>query len=239
MREPLQVVVGDSWHPKLLPYFAMCLMALMLITNVLNLKVLDIHGYTILSSSLTYVFSLVLTDIIVEVYGYRRVRRLVYVGLSCLAFYALCMRLAVHLPAPPADPMNPHFVTLFGQAPRLVIASLTAYFAVELINSFVMSRLKVRFRARYFFGRALVAVGLAQAVDCLIFFSIAFAGTMPLATWGKWAIDGWPIVVGCEVIILPLTRRLAIYVKSYEGVEHYDRAPPVNDQTPGLAVGSQ
>ena len=225
MNPDLKIVVGDNWQPKLLPYFAMALMGMMLITNILNLKFIDVGGFSLLSSYLTYVFSLVLADIMAEVYGYRRVRRLLYVGLGMLVFYGVLVHVVALWPPAAGYPNNDAFVTLFSQAPRLVVASIAGYFVVEIVNSFVMSRLKVRFRARYFYGRALAAVGLAQVADAIVFFGIAYAGTMPLPLLLRTMAAGWPLVMACEIVVLPLTRKLAAFVRDYEGVQHYDRAP--------------
>jgi uncharacterized integral membrane protein (TIGR00697 family) len=225
MKPDLKIIVGEDWQPKLLPYFAMALMGMMLITNVLNLKFIDIGGFSLLSSYLTYILTLVLTDVMAEVYGYRRVKRLLLVGLGMLVFYGVIIHVVALWPPAEGYPNNQAFVTLFAQAPHLVLASITAFFVVEVINSFIMSRLKARYRARYFYGRALFAVGLAQAADAVTFFGIAYAGTMPLPLLLRTMAAGWPLVVACETVVLPLTKRLAIFVRDYEGVQYYDRVP--------------
>jgi hypothetical protein len=225
MSGSLRVVIGDTWQPRLLPYFAMAMMGLMLITNVLNLKFVNIGGLSVIASQLTYVFALVLADIMAEVYGYRRVRRLLYVGLAFLVFYAICLQAAVELPPARDYPNDQAFRTIFSQTPRIVAASIAAFFVTELVNSFVMSHLKIRARARYFYGRAVASVGTAQIVNGITFFGIAFAGVMPLSLIASAASLSWMLVMLCEVIILPLTKRLAMRVKTAEGVEHYDRQP--------------
>jgi uncharacterized integral membrane protein (TIGR00697 family) len=226
MTSPLRIIIGEDWQPRLLPYFAMALMGMMLITNVLNLKFIDIAGFSLLASYPTYIFTLILTDIMAEVYGYRRIKRLLYVGLGMLVFYGVVIHVIALWPPAEGYPNNQAFVTLFAAAPRLVLASVTAFFVVEVTNSFVMSRLKVRYRARYFYGRALASVALAQAIDCVTFFGIAYAGTMPASLLVRTMAAGWPLVVACEVVVLPLTRKLAVAVRDYEGVQYYDKAPP-------------
>lgn len=225
MTSNLRVAIGDTWHPKLLPYFSMMMMALMLITNVLNLKFVDIYGLSVIASQISYVLSLVLADIMAEVYGYRRVRRLLYVGLLCLILYAGFLQAAVLLPPAKDYPNNDAFVAIFAQTPRIVAASIAAYFITELTNSFVMSRLKVKFNAKHFMGRATLSVGLAQIVNAATFFGIAFAGVMPLELILAAGGLSWLIVMACEIAVLPFTRLLAGAVKRYEGVEHFDRPP--------------
>ena len=221
----LKVVVGDDWQPKLLPYFSMALMALMLVTHILNYKTLNVAGLPIMASIVTYVFSLILTDILTEVYGYRRVRRLLYIGLAGLAFYGACVAIAVWLPPAANYKNDAAFHAIFGRAPRIVLANIASYFATELTNSFIMSRLKTRLHGRHFMGRALAAVAGGQLVDCVVFFSIAFIGVMPLHDLLITSGTVWLIVMGSETLILPLTRQLAQMVKQAEGVEHFDMAP--------------
>ncbi len=139
MQKNLTVAIGDTWQPKLLAYFSMAMMALMLTTNVLNLKFVNFAGISVISSQITYVLSLVLADVMAEVYGYRRVRRLLYLGLACLVFYAICLQIAVVLPPAPDFPNDAAFRTIFSQTPRIVGASIAAYFVTELSNSFIMS----------------------------------------------------------------------------------------------------
>jgi queuosine precursor transporter len=221
----LTVAIGDTWQPKLMVYFGMAMMALMLITNVLNLKFVDVHGITVIASQITYVLSLVLADVMAEVYGYRRVRRLLYVGLGCLTLYAVCLQIAVALPPAQDYTGDAAFKAVFAQTPRIVTASLAAYFVTELTNSFIMSRLKVRFVARHFYGRAVTSVGLAQIVNGVTFYGIAFAGTMSTALILSAGAVSWAIVMLCEVLVLPLTRQLAVVVKQHEGIEHFDLPP--------------
>lgn len=226
MHPELRVEVGDTWHPKALPYFAMLMMALMLITNILNLKFVDFFGFSVISSQVSYVLSLILADILAEVYGYRRVRRLLYMGLLCLILYAVFVQAAVWLPPAKDYTNNQAFHDVFFAAPRVVAASIAAYFVTELVNSFIMSKLKVRYRARFFYLRATAAVGVAQIVNAATFWTIAFAGILSLQLILSAAVFSWVAVMICELIVLPFTRQLAVAVKRYEGVEHFDEVPP-------------
>jgi uncharacterized integral membrane protein (TIGR00697 family) len=230
MADGLRVAIGDSWQPKALTYFAMVMMALMIITNVLNLKFIDFFGISIIGSQLPYVISLILADILSEVYGYRRVRRLLYVGLGCLILYAGFVQLVVMLPSAHGYPNSNAFSATFAQTPRIIVASISAYFVTELANSFVMSKLKVRFVAKYFYLRALCAVGAAQLINGITFFLIGFGGVLSPQIIASAAAFSWAMVMTCELVVLPLTKRIAFWVKRYEGVEHFDAAPDLEAQ---------
>lgn len=224
----LRVAIGDTWQPRLLPYFAMAMMGLMLITNVLNLKFVDVGGLSVIASQITYVLALVLADIMAEVYGYRRVRRLLYVGLAFLVLYAVALQIAVILPPAHGFTNDQAFRTIFAQTPRIVAASVAAFFVTELTTSFIMSRLKVRLRAHYFYGRAIISVGMAQIVNGVTFYSIAFAGVLSIDLIASAATLSWVLVMVCEFLVLPLTKKLAKELKAAEGVEHFDYEPPVD-----------
>jgi len=237
MDQPLTVVIGDNWRPRLLVYFAMAILALMLISNVLNLKFIDVGGVSIIGSQAVYVLSLITADIMAEVYGYRRVRRALYMSLACLVVYAVSLQLVVVAPAAHGFATDREFRTVFAQTPRIAVASVVGYFVTELVNSLVMSRLKVRLAGRFFYGRALLSVGAAQIVNVVTFFGVAFAGVMPLIALVSAGAISWLTVMVCELCVLPITKRLALAVKRYEGVEHYDAAPHVAP-SPGASAAA-
>jgi uncharacterized integral membrane protein (TIGR00697 family) len=177
--------------------------------------------------------SAILADIMSEVYGYRRVKRLLYMSLACIILYAISVNIVVYLPPAHDYSNNDHFRAIFAQTPRIAFASIAAYFVTELVNSFVMSRLKVRLSAKYFYGRATVSVGLAQIVNAVSFFGIAFIGIMPVHVIASAGGISWLTVMLCELIVLPVTKQIAFVVKQYEGVEHYDAPPPNGGAAPG------
>ena len=221
----LQTVVGDGWHPKLFHYFAMALLAFMLISNVLNLKFINVAGWSVASSQLIYTFSMIVADIMTEVYGYRRVRKVLYAAFGFLIFYAVAVQIAVSLPPALDYTNNEAFTALFAQAPRIAMASILSYLAGELINAFVMSRLKVVWRAKHFYARALLSTALAQMVSGTLFFVLAFGGVMPWSAIASASAFSWALILFCELVILPITRQIAVRVKHYEGVEHFDEVP--------------
>ncbi len=201
------------------------MMALMLITNVLNLKFINVFGFSVIASQLSYVLSLIIADVMAEVYGYRRVRRLLYVGLGCLILYAVFLQAAVQLPPAPGYTSNTAFRVIFSATPRIVGASIAAYFVTELTNSYLMSRLKIKLHARHFYWRAATAVAIAQIVNGATFFTLAYGGILPLMTILSAGVFSWTVVMICEFLILPVTKQLATAVKRYEGIEHFDSAP--------------
>jgi uncharacterized integral membrane protein (TIGR00697 family) len=221
----LRIEIGDNWQPQYLAYFGMSLVGLMLTTSVLNLKFIDVLGVTLIGSELTHIFSLILADVMAEVYGYRRVRRILYMSIVILALYALAVQIMVALPPAASYTHNAEYSTVLSATPRIVIASILSYLVAELINSYIMSRLKVALTARHFYGRALLSVGSAQAVNGAMFFGIAYCGNMPLGAILSAATASWFMVIGTELLILPLTKKLSDRFKSLEGVEHFDSQP--------------
>jgi hypothetical protein len=234
--QKLQIQIGDNWQPKYLGYFGMALVSLMLSTSVLNLKFVDLFGVTVIGSELTHIFSLILADVMAEVYGYRRVRRVLYFSIAILTLYAIAVQIMVALPPAASYTNNAAYVSVLGATPRIVVASISSYLVAELINSFIMSKLKVKYTARFFYGRAILSVGSAQAINGAMFFGLAFAGSMPLPAILSAACFSWVMVMGTEILILPITKRFSDYFKGLEGVEHYDELPaPVKSKDAALA----
>jgi queuosine precursor transporter len=225
LKANLQIQIGDAWQPKYLGHFGMVLVGLMLTTSVLNLKFVDVFGATVIGSELTHVFSLILADVMAEVYGYRRVRKILYLSVTIMALYAAAVQVMVVMPPAPSYTNNAAYGAVLGATPRIVTASLVSYLVAELINSFIMSRLKVKYTARFFYGRAIASVGSAQLINGALFFGMAFLGVMPLPAIVSAAGFSWLIVMGTEIVILPLTKKLADRFKLLEGVEHYDEQP--------------
>lgn len=224
-KSSLPVAIGETWQPKLLPYLAVIVTGLIFITNILNLKFIDVFGYSVIAASALYTLSLIVGDIMTEVYGYRRTRKVLYAAFAMLGLYAVAIQLAVIAPPAASYANNAAFTAVFGSAPKLVALSLAAYLASELINSFIMSRLKIKFRARYFHARAVCSTVLANIVANIIFFGLGFIGVMPLSAMISASIASLAMTFVGEVIVVFFTGKIVKRIKAYEGVEHFDAQP--------------
>ncbi len=177
-----------------------------------------IFGAGILFFPLGYVIG----DVLTEVYGYGRARRVIWVGFAALLFMAFMSWVVVALPPAPGWDGQAAYESVFGQVWRIVIASITAFWAGEFVNSYVMARMKVWTAGKHLWSRTIGSTIVGQGIDSLIFY--------PLAFWGTWSneqvisvmITNWLLKVGWEVVLTPVTYGVVGWLKRKEGVEVFD-----------------
>jgi hypothetical protein len=169
----------------------------------------------------SYVFG----DILTEVYGYARARRVIWAGFAALGFAALMAAVVVALPPAPTWPNQQAYEVAFGNLWRVVAASMIAFWAGALANAYVMSRMKVATEGRWMGGRFVVSTFVGEAVDSALFYPLAFynSGLMPdeLVFTLMWAQFGLKTLV--EIVMLPVTYRIVNVLKRAEGEDYYDR----------------
>jgi queuosine precursor transporter len=177
-----------------------------------------VFGAGILFFPLGYVIG----DVLTEVYGYARARRVIWAGFAGLLFMAFMSWVVVSLP--PADGWEGQaaYESVFGQVPRIVVASIIAFWAGEFVNSYVMARMKIWTQGRHLWSRTIGSTFVGQGVDSLIFY--------PLAFWGVWEnsavltvmVTNWGLKVLWEVVLTPVTYVVVGWLKEREGVDVFD-----------------
>ena len=184
-------------------------------------------GAGVLFFPISYVFG----DILTEVYGYARARRVVWAGFAALAFASFMAWVVVQLPPAAGWTNQPAYETIFGATPRIVVASLIAFWAGEFVNAYVLARMKVRMQGRGLWARMLGSTGVGQGVDTLIFYPVAFYGVwsneLLLAVMGA----NYLLKVGWEIVALPVTYRVVKWLKRVEHEDYYDRRTDFNPFT--------
>ena len=174
----------------------------------------------ILFFPLAYLFG----DIFTEVYGYARSRRAVWAGFGAMAFASFMSWVVLALPPAPGWENQGAYELIFGSTPRIIFASMFAYFCGEFCNSYVIAKLKVATEGKFFFLRAIGSTIVGEGVDTLIFY--------PLAFYGLWENDlilsvmfgNYCIKVGWEVVAFPITKKVVGALKRSENEDYYDRS---------------
>lgn len=168
--------------------------------------------------------SYVLGDILTEVYGYARARRVIWTGFAALVFMAFMCWVVVQLPPAQGWPDQPAYVAVFGSTWRIVAASMLAFWVGELANSFVLARLKVRTQGRFLWMRTIGSTIVGQGFDSLLFYPLAFYGMpgWPADKVGEVMISQFVLKVGWEVVLTPVTYAVVGFLKRREGVDVYD-----------------
>ena len=178
--------------------------------------------------------SYVIGDLLTEVYGYARARRVIWAGFAALLFMAFMSFVVVALPPAPDWTNQAAYEAIFGQVPRIVFASIIAFWAGEFVNSYVMARMKVWTKGRYLWTRTIGSTFAGQGVDSLIFYPLAFWGA---AGWSNDLVlqvlaTQWALKVGWEALLTPVTYLVVGWLKRREGVDVFDEA---TDFTPFAA----
>jgi uncharacterized integral membrane protein (TIGR00697 family) len=170
--------------------------------------------------------SYVLGDVLTEVYGYARARRCIWAGFAAMLFMAFMATIVVALP--PADSWKGQdaYKAVFGQVPRIVLASIAAFWAGEFANSYVLARMKIWTEGRMLWTRTIGSTLVGQAVDSLLFYPLAFLGarnwTPELVV--KVLLTQWALKVAWEALLTPVTYAVVGFLKRREGVDVYDRS---------------
>ena len=198
--------------------FCVCLIA----ANLFETKIVQIGSYSMTAGFIVFPVSYIINDCIAEVWGFRKARLIIWMGFLMNFFVVTLGGIAVALPAAPFWEGDEAFRFVFGLAPRIAVASLTAFLVGSFLNAWVMSRMKLRDKERRFAWRAILSTLVGEGADSLIFFPMAFAGLMPVNELAKLMLLQVTAKTLYEVIALPLTTRIVRYVKRREGIDTYD-----------------
>ena len=167
---------------------------------------------------ITYIFG----DIFTEIYGYAASRRAIWLGFFGTALMYGVSALVIHLPSDPEFRHQDAFVTVFGILPRILVASLLAFWAGEFANSFTMAKLKLLTRGRYLWTRTVGSTVVGQAVDTTLVIILTFAGTFSPHKLAQIILTGYLLKVAYEILATPLTYLVINWLKKAEGVDTFD-----------------
>ena len=173
---------------------------------------------------LFFPISYVIGDVLTEVYGFARARRCIWAGFGAMLFMAFMSFVVVALP--PADSWHGQdaYEQVFGQVPRIVFASMIAFWVGEFVNSYVLARMKIWTRGRHLWTRTIGSTVAGQGVDSLIFYPLAFYGVWDNRTLLVVLATQWVLKVSWEAILTPFTYAVVGFLKRREGVDVYDEA---------------
>ena len=173
---------------------------------------------------LTYI----LGDVLTEVYGYRVARRVIWLGFFCNIVAVAAIWIGQVLPPASFWDGQKAYERILGYAPRILAASFLAYLVGEFANSIVLAKLKVATRGRWLWLRTIGSTIVGQGLDSLLFITLAFAGTIPVAALLTAILTQWIAKCIYEAAVTPLTYVIVNYLKRKEGMDVYDRDTSFN-----------
>jgi queuosine precursor transporter len=197
--------------------------AILLLSNVIGAaKPAQVWGFTFGAGILFFPLSYIIGDVLTEVYGYGRARRCVWAGFVAVLFMAFMSWVVVSLPPAPDWTGQAAYESVFGQVPRIVLASVAAFWAGEFVNAFVLAKMKVWTQGKHLWSRTIGSTIFGQGVDSLIFYPLAFLGVWETSTVISVMVTNWALKVLWEILLTPVTYAVVGFLKRREGVDVYD-----------------
>lgn len=202
--------------------------AILIISNMASTKILDLGWFTFDGGTILFPLTYIFGDILTEVYGYARSRKVIWTGFASLLLMSAVFYLVQILP-PAADWHNQMaFETILGLVPRIALGSLVAYFAGEFTNSYILAKMKVAMKGKWLWIRTIGSTLVGEGVDTLIFVLIAFYGTLPNNVIWILIVSNYIFKTGVEVLFTPITYVVAGWLKKVENEDFYDKKTNFN-----------
>lgn len=185
-------------------------------------KVADIGGIHFGAATLFFPLSYLFGDILTEVYGYARARRVVWMGFAALLFGSVAATIIVALPPAQNWPHQAAYETVFGATWRVALASMLGFWAGEFCNAYVLAKLKIKTQGRYLWLRTITSTLVGEGIDTLIFFPIALYGILPNSLLISIMMTNYVIKCGWEILATPVTYFVVGVLKRAEGQDIFD-----------------
>ena len=212
------------------PYVMAAFVAILLLSNLIGASK---PSYVTLPNGVQWSFgagvlffpvSYIIGDVLTEVYGYANARRVIWTGFAALLFMAFMAAVVVALPPAAGWPGQEAYEFVFGNSWRIVLASMTAFWAGEFANSFVLAKMKVLTAGRFLWMRTIGSTIVGQGLDSLIFYPLAFYGLAgwPIEQLWQVVLSQWLIKTLWEAMLTPVTYAIVGFLKRREGVDVFD-----------------
>jgi uncharacterized integral membrane protein (TIGR00697 family) len=179
-------------------------------------------GAGVLFFPISYIFG----DILTEVYGYGRDRRVVWAGFGALVFASVMAWVVIRLPPAGSEFMKTyqgHLEGVFGNSWRIALGSMIAFWCGSFSNSYVLAKMKVWMGGRRLWMRTIGSTLVGELVDSSLFYFIAFYGIWATGDVFKIALAQYVLKTGWEVVMTPVTYRVVGFLKRAEQEDYYDR----------------
>ena len=198
--------------------FVTCLIT----ANITAVKLVDLYGFMLPAAILIFPLSYIIGDVLTEVYGYRQARRIIWLGFFCNFITVLAIWVGQVLPAASFWEAQEAYERILGYTPRLLFASFLAYLVGEFANAYVLAKMKIATRGRWLWLRTIGSTLVGQGLDSLVFITLAFVGTIPVAALILTIITQWLAKSIYEAAVTPLTYIVVKFLKRKEGLDVYD-----------------
>ena len=208
-------LITYQYYDILVAYFV----ALLLISNIAATKLLLIGPFIMDGGALLFPLTYIIGDVLSEVYGFKKTRRAIIIAFIASSIAAATFLAVQYLPGAPEYTNQSSFEAVLGFVPNIVIASLVAFFAGQLINSYVLTKMKAKWGEKNLWVRLVSSTVAGQLVDTAIFCTIAFFGILQGWSFVNYILVGVAYKIAVEILLLPVTYQVIRYIKKREILE--------------------
>jgi uncharacterized integral membrane protein (TIGR00697 family) len=195
----------------------------LLLSNTMGVtKITEMFGYSFSAGNLFFPISYIFGDILTEVYGYARARKVVWAGFCALAFASLMAWVVVNMPPAPGFTNQAAVESIFGATPRVALASLVGFFCGEFCNSFTLAKMKIITKGKHLWSRTIGSTVIGELADTIVFYPLAFLGVLETGLIIQIMIANYILKVGWEVVNTPITYKIVSFLKRAENEDYYD-----------------
>ncbi|MCB9357785.1 MAG: queuosine precursor transporter [Calditrichaeota bacterium] len=219
------LITLPSHLPKGLRYYDLIgglFVAVLLISNIAATKLVGFGIFPFDGGTFLFPLSYIFGDVLTEVYGFARARRIIWMGFAANILAALTFATVAAMPPASIWPNQDAFVAILGFVPRIVLASLVAYLCGEFTNSVILAKMKVAMKGRVLWARTITSTLAGQAVDTGIFVVIAFLGIVPARELWLMIAFNYVFKCGVEIVLTPVTYAVVGFLKRREQVDVFD-----------------
>lgn len=222
------VMINTQGVYKHLDTITALFVAVLIISNIASTKILDFGFFTFDGGTLIFPVSYIFGDILTEVYGYKRSRKVIWLGFFCAALMSLVFWIVGSLPAAEGWINQDAYNKILGTTFRIVLASLIAYLLGEFSNSIILAKMKIFTKGKLLWARTIGSTVVGEFVDTAIFVLIAFYGVIPNSLLLTVLVSNYVFKTGIEVLFTPITYRITSWLKREESEDYFDTSTNFN-----------
>ncbi|MFN8386703.1 MAG: queuosine precursor transporter [Anaerolineales bacterium] len=220
-----------------LPFVTAVFVTTLIVSNIIAVKLVNLFGLFVPAAVILFPVAYIFGDVLTEVYGYARARRVIWTGFFCNLIAVIAIWISGQLPTAPfwgligfATPEDAQqaYQAVLGLTPRLLAASFAGYLVGEFLNSIVLAKLKVRTAGRFLWLRTILSTLIGEGADSAIFLTIAFSGIIPASGLAQAILSQWSVKVIYETLATPLTYIVVNALKKAEGEDYFDSKTDFN-----------
>lgn len=216
VEEKIRKSVVKENYSGIFVFISVLFVSCILISNILASKIISIFGISMTGGVLVFPISYILGDVITEVYGYKKSKKIIIYGFICNLIMVLLFALAMKLPYPEFWTNQDAFVAILSNTPRILLASFIGYLVGGLSNSLIMDYIKNNSKIKYLWFRTILSTIIGEGLDTFIFLVIGFVGTMPFKELMYMVLCQSMAKILYEVVLTPITYKVIAYIEKKE-----------------------